>query len=448
MGRCLGTGQFLNRDIKKVALLDSVFLFILALDEKHSREGNGRLEENKTQGGKHMKKKIALLLAAAMTVSLMAGCGGDSGSAQTAGNSEAASAVTEEEVDPRFKYEEPVTLTSYFEISPALGEFNKEDMLNSVYYTRMTEETNISIDWLWYAANTPDDSQQKKSVAIASGEIPDFMIVNSSQLSLLAKSDLINRNIGEVFKKYASDELMAWTTGEGDAALEAATDKGEIIAIPLVDSSIDKAPMLWIRRDWIKKLGLEMPKTLDELYNVMVAFRDQDPDGNGKDDTIGMVFHNNFLSAGLGDGVGVFNGFGAYPTAWIEDGNGGLVYGSVKEENKDALNFLAKMINKMIAGSSITCRGHSLFIIVPRLFFCFIPVPFSLLASQKGSEALSQQFTLCELSRLLCPAPFHDYLPAYHSFTSSVILSSPREFSSLTKSSKLSVVSMPMITLV
>lgn len=33
MGRCLGTGQFLNRDIKKVALLDSVFLFILALDE-------------------------------------------------------------------------------------------------------------------------------------------------------------------------------------------------------------------------------------------------------------------------------------------------------------------------------------------------------------------------------------------------------------------------------
>ena len=119
MGRCLGTGQFLNRDIKKVALLDSVFLFILALDEKHSREGNGRLEENKTQGGKHMKKKIALLLAAAMTVSLMAGCGGDSGSAQTAGNSEAASAVTEEEVDPRFKYEEPVTLTSYFEISPA-----------------------------------------------------------------------------------------------------------------------------------------------------------------------------------------------------------------------------------------------------------------------------------------------------------------------------------------
>jgi len=57
-------------------------------------------------------------------------------------------------------------------------------------------------------------------VAIASGEIPDFMIVNSSQLSLLAKSDLINKNLGEIFEKYASEELMAWTTGEGQAALE------------------------------------------------------------------------------------------------------------------------------------------------------------------------------------------------------------------------------------
>ena len=76
MGRCLGTGQFLNRDIKKVALLDSVFLFILALDEKHSREGNGRLEENKTQGGKHMKKKIlALALAGVLVVGALTGCG-------------------------------------------------------------------------------------------------------------------------------------------------------------------------------------------------------------------------------------------------------------------------------------------------------------------------------------------------------------------------------------
>ena len=288
-----------------------------------------------------MKRKLVLLLAAAMVAGNLAGCGGsDGGNAGTGGDS----AVTDEEVDPRFKYDEPVTLTSYFEISPAImGDWNQEEAMNSVYYQRMTEETNISIDWLWYAANTADDSQQKKSVAIASGEIPDFMIVNSSQLSLLAKSDLINRNIGKIFEKYASEELMGWTTAEGPAALESATYDGDTIGIPLLSSSLDALPVMWIRRDWMEKLNLEMPETMEDLYNVMIAFRDQDPDGNGQADTIGMVFHNNFLSAGLGDAVGLFNGFGAYPRIWVDDGNGKLMYGSAMEENKAALDYIAKM---------------------------------------------------------------------------------------------------------
>ena len=38
----------------------------------------------------------------------------------------------------------------------------------------------------------------------------------------------------------------------------------------------------YIRKDWLEKLGLEEPKTVDELYNVLVTFRDKDPNGNGK----------------------------------------------------------------------------------------------------------------------------------------------------------------------
>lgn len=302
-------------------------------------------QKGKIQGGKeNMKKKLVLLLAAAMITGSLAGCGSDSGNSSGNESGSTGEIDPNEEVDPNFKYDEPVTLTSYFEISPAIsGEWNQEEAMNSVYYQRMTEETNISIDWQWFAANTADDSQQKKSVAIASGEIPDFMIVNSSQLSLLAKSDLINRNIGKIFEQYASDTLMGYTTAEGPAALESATYNGDVIGIPLMSSSLDTLPVMWIRRDWMEKLNLEMPETMEDLYNVMIAFRDQDPDGNGQDDTIGMVFHNNFLSAGLGDAVGLFNGFGAYPRIWVDDGNGKLVYGSTMEENKEALDYIAKM---------------------------------------------------------------------------------------------------------
>ena len=42
---------------------------------------------------------------------------------------------------------------------------------------------------------------------------------------------------------------------------------------------------MWINHEWLKKLGLEKPKTVEEMRNVLYAFRDKDPDGNGKNDT-------------------------------------------------------------------------------------------------------------------------------------------------------------------
>lgn len=43
------------------------------------------------------------------------------------------------------------------------------------------------------------------------------------------------------------------------------------------------------RKDWLDKVGLQTPQTIDDFYNMLKAFKEQDPDGNGKDDTYGMV---------------------------------------------------------------------------------------------------------------------------------------------------------------
>ena len=42
----------------------------------------------------------------------------------------------------------------------------------------------------------------------------------------------------------------------------------------------------WINKTWLDNLGLEAPTTVDELYDVLVAFRDNDPNGNGQKDEI------------------------------------------------------------------------------------------------------------------------------------------------------------------
>ncbi len=42
----------------------------------------------------------------------------------------------------------------------------------------------------------------------------------------------------------------------------------------------------WIRQDWLDKLNLKAPENVNELYEVLKAFRDRDPNGNGKRDEI------------------------------------------------------------------------------------------------------------------------------------------------------------------
>ncbi len=250
--------------------------------------------------------------------------------------------------DPLGKYEEPITVSTFFEIEPPLAEFfTKDRIMNNIWQKQYLAELGINLEYVWFAAQSEEDSVQKKNIAIASGDIPDIMMVNKEQLALLAKSDLINKNIGDVYDMYASDHLKEWMTQEGSAAMDSATFGGKVIAIPSTDSSIDTAPFLWIRADWLDNLGMSVPKTMDELYKVMKAFKENDPDKDGKNDTLGLILHREFvpmrMAADAGDGLGLFNGFGSYPRAWVEDGKGGLVYGSIQPETRNALVFLNKL---------------------------------------------------------------------------------------------------------
>ena len=93
--------------------------------------------------------------------------------------------------------------------------------------------------------------------------------------------------------------------------------------------SLQKNEGLVIRKDWLDKLGLTMPTTLDELYDVCYAFTFKDPDGNGKNDTYGY---------GAFSVVGTWN---------MTEKNFGL--NAKKPEFFEALKFVNKMVeNKVI----------------------------------------------------------------------------------------------------
>ena len=60
--------------------------------------------------------------------------------------------------------------------------------------------------------------------------------------------------------------------------------------LPQLSAADGTCDLLWIRTDWLDNLGLKAPTTMDELLEVARAFRYDDPDGNGQDDTWGIGF--------------------------------------------------------------------------------------------------------------------------------------------------------------
>ncbi|MEF2965452.1 extracellular solute-binding protein [Paenibacillus sp. M1] len=98
-----------------------------------------------------------------------------------------------------------------------------------------------------------------------------------------------------------------------------------------------------IRKDWLDHLGLEEPRTLDDLYEVMRQFTYNDPDGNGKRDTIGVVDRNDLV-------YGVFKTLSSYfgaPNNWKEE-NGHFIPEFMTDEYMDTMNYMKKLYDEGI----------------------------------------------------------------------------------------------------
>ena len=191
----------------------------------------------------------------------------------------------------------------------------------------------------------PSDSYgDKLNLSIASGDIPDVMIVDPTQLQQLTEAGAIE-DLTPYIEKYANADLLEnWSQTEG-VALQAATIDGKIMGIPNVQPQADAPIMAWVRQDWLDKLGLEGPETVDDVEAIAKAFIEQDPDGNGAADTYGLSGTLNPVQvpSNLHGFDAIFNAYGAFPKIFYKDAEGKIVYGSVQPEAKEALARLAAM---------------------------------------------------------------------------------------------------------
>lgn len=328
-----------------------------------------------------MKRKLtAILLAAAMTASLTAcgssGTGGEStqASASSEGTSaeSAASEGTTEGTQQAsgevnlYGFDEPVTIKvgiSYAASSDFTfygGETVEDNAWMDLY-----NANNIYLDILYNV--DPSQAETKLSTAIMSGDYPDIIQTTAAEYKNYVESGVI-ADVTDVYEQYASEELKEYMNYDGGMAVGALEVDGRIYGLPKMDDPYSNSNVMFIRQDWLDNLGLEVPKTMDELREVAYAFTHDDPDGNGQNDTYGLALDGvNILNNSVGDADPIFNAFGCYlgdnGMTYIEDENGEITWGGANVEGmKAALTFLQGLYQDgSIATDFITMDSTSVF---------------------------------------------------------------------------------------
>lgn len=309
-----------------------------------------------------MKQKqiIALVSATALAATALAGCGKTSEeSTQTTAVSEAEGTAKEDL--PLSKYPETVTVHLGGSLNPNAKLPEGMSYENNSYLDFLSEDLNIKVVYDWIASSS--DFDEKMNLCIGSGTIPELMNVNATQYRALLKYDMI-QPLDQYFDDYASDALKGYVESGGEELKKCiSNDKGEMMAIPAPNITAGGINEMWIRQDWLDNLGLEVPRTWDELAAVAEAFVTQDPDGNGEADTIGILGPGNtdHMNAIGGNQFGLdplFSSFQSYPQYWLQDEDGTVKYGSIQPETRTALEKIQKLYTDKLIDTEMLVRSN------------------------------------------------------------------------------------------
>jgi putative aldouronate transport system substrate-binding protein len=357
----------------------------LIASRRLSRGGRGpcydeHVEQTNTKRGNDTVNKTVLSVLSILLVALsLAACSGgnsqnegnsnssnsngnssnqaSNGHGGAAANSEAAPAET---IDPFASFAEPTEVTVGRAFDPNYKFDGSDTSENNIYTRWLSDKFNIVVKHAWEAA-AGSDYDQKVSLAIASNDLPDAMIVNETQLRQMVKAGQL-ADLREVYDKYASEELKA-VYDSNPGLLDTVTFDGKLYALP--ETTLPSAPLTWIRKDWLDKLDLQPPTNLQDLENIAKAFIDNKLGG---DNTIGIVgtqqggsLSSNFLASTdhWYNFSPLFFANNAYPGIWVKDQNGNAVYGSTTAETKQALAMMRDWYAKGILDKELGIRSST-----------------------------------------------------------------------------------------
>lgn len=290
-----------------------------------------------------MKKYTALFLALVLILSLMSGCNAEpvETTQSTTAPTQGTTAATEPPV-AEISYPEKVSVwTNLGGNQQGVGMTSNGEAYFSKYWEELT---GTDIEWEDFSGGT---KAEKFTLMIGGGEpYPDAIVYNWEAVEggpELYYEDGIIVDLTDLIPE-CMPNLNAYLEAYPNIKARITNEEGQILYIPTIREDPELLSYLGpsIRTDWLEKLELDVPKTTEDLYNVLKAFKEKDPNGNGEPDEIPM---SGTLFANYYSGIGCLTW--AFDTHWdlyVEDGK--VVYGPAEAKFADALAYIAKLFDE------------------------------------------------------------------------------------------------------
>ena len=236
----------------------------------------------------------------------------------------------------------PETLTYWTALDPNVAATSAS--LNDVgVYQGIEEITGTKVDFK-HPAGEGDRVTEQFNLMVASGNLPD--VIEYNWLTVPKGPDNAIKNgtiirLNELIEQYAPN-FSKYLDENPDVKKMITTDEGNIYSFPFLRGDehlmVFKGPI--VRQDWLDKLNLEVPSTISEWETVLTAIKEQDPNGNGKNDEIPLLLE-------LVD----IKGLGAFASAWgnapwFYQDNGEVKFGSIEPEFKEFLTTMSNWYQK------------------------------------------------------------------------------------------------------
>ena len=299
-----------------------------------------------------ISKILSLFLTVPMAIGVLAGCGSSTSMQTQSPSSSPTGSAAAQKTEEELRLEklsapgefpvttEDITLTVMGAKGGSQGEW-AEMKLFKVW----SELTGIKLE---FTTAPKDNWDEKKNLAFASGNLPDFFFAGylsendemnfGKQGLLIPLGDLIETHAPNLTALFEKDETIKKSI---------TTPDGNIYATPYIDDmERNLTQKYWINKVWMDQLGLSVPTTTDELYQVLKAFKERDPNGNNKADEIPASWTENGFRKTLS-----WWGLNVNSDTYLGNHDGKVFYAPIEAAYKDYLIYYNKLFTEKLIDS-------------------------------------------------------------------------------------------------